>query len=75
MTIPDTFAALKDKRIKRGEAIELLIPELDRLLAFDLIPVVGGVVEAISDQLLRPGAAGMVDGMLRRWAKEARAKK
>lgn len=73
-SIPDTLHALRAKTIRREDAVELLIPELDRLLALDLIPVVGGLAEAISDQLLRPMAGALVNGALRAWAKEKKGK-
>lgn len=70
MTIPDTLVALRAKTITRETAIERIIPELDRVLAFDLLPVVGGVVEAVSDQFLRPIAVLIVGTAQRAWAKE-----
>lgn len=73
MTIPDTTEALRTKRINREQAIDLIIPELDRCLAFEIIPVVGGMVEALSDQLLRPMAAAYVNAMLRAWADARKA--
>jgi len=73
MTIPDTIEALRRKAINREQAIDLLVPELDRLLAFELLPVVGGFAEALSDQFLRPMAGGIVNAAQARWAKERRA--
>lgn len=73
MTIPDVIEALRRKAITREQAIDLLVPELDRLLAFDLLPVVGGFAEALSDQFLRPMAGGVVNAAQARWAKERRA--
>lgn len=74
-SIPDTLAALRRKHLTREAAVEALIPELDRLLAMELIPVVGGVVEAVTDQLLRPIAGAIVNGALRTWAAERKAAK
>ena len=73
MTIPDTLDALRRKAITRERAIDLLVPELDRLLAFELLPVVGGFAEALSDQFLRPMAGGIVNAAHARWAKERKA--
>lgn len=74
-SIPDTLAALKAKTIRREDAVELLIPEYDRILALELIPVVGGAAEAISDQFLRPLSVCTVNTAQRMWAKERAAAK
>ena len=73
-SIADTLHALKAKTIRKEDAIDLLIPELDRLLALDLVPVAGGLLEAISDQFLRPAAGAIVNAALRAWAKERKTK-
>ena len=41
MTLPETLRLLKAKRLSKEEAVQLIMPELDRLLALDLLPVVG----------------------------------
>lgn len=68
-TIPAILAALKAGTIHRDDAIEEIAPHLDRLFAFDLIPVVGGVIEEVSDLLLIPMATALVDGALRKWGR------
>jgi len=75
MSIADTLHALKAKAIRRDEAVEMLIPELDRLLALELVPVAGELLEAISDQLLRPAAVAIVNAATKAWAKQRKGPK
>lgn len=67
--IPEVLRALRAGRLDRDGAIEEIMPSLDALLAFDLLPVVGDVVEEVSDLLLRPMATALVDGAMRRWSR------
>lgn len=66
MTVPDVFHALDKGTIHREDAIELLQPPLDRILAFQLIPIAGEVIEEVSDLMLPLIATALVDGHLKR---------
>ena len=74
MSIPKILEKLNAGTLTRDEAIDRAIPVLDVLLAFQLIPVVGEVIEEVSDLLLLPMATALVDGYLKARAK-ALAKK
>ena len=75
MTLPETLRLLKAKRLSKEEAVQLIMPELDRLLSLDLLPVVGQFAEGLSDLFLRPLACCIVNAALRGWARERKLKK
>lgn len=75
MTLPEILRLLKSKHLSKEEAVQYIMPELDRLLALDLLPVVGQFAEGLSDLFLRPLACCIVNAALRGWARERKLKK